>query len=263
MGSKNIIFIHGMFMTPLCWEQWLPYFEAHGYTCIAPAWPGRDKPIETLRAAHPDPQLGKLDLTAVVQHMAAEIRKLDEKPILIGHSMGGLAVQLLLQRDLAVAGVAIDSAPPAGVFTTKWSFLKANWPMINPFISKYQPRLMPFEAFQYAFVNTLPLAEQRAAYDRYVVPESRGIPRESLTSTARIDFKKPHPPLLLIAGSDDHIVPAALNKTNYSKYRASSQPSSSVTDFKEFAGRVHFIIGQKNWEEVAGYILGWLNEKGM
>ena len=122
---------------------------------------------------------------------------------------------------------------------------------------------MPFEAFQYAFVNTLSLVDQKAAYDRYVVPESRGIPRESLTSVARIDFKKPHPPLLLIAGSDDHIVPAALNKTNYSKYRASSQASSSVTDYKEFAGRVHFIIGQKNWEEVAGYILGWLNDKGM
>ena len=267
MESKNIVFIHGMFMTPLCWEQWLPYFQAKGYACTAPAWPGRDQPIETLRANHPDPQLGKLNLTAVVEHVAAIINKLDVKPILIGHSMGGLLVQLLLQRGLAVAGVAIDSAPPAGVFTTKWSFLKANWPMINPFISKSQPRSMPFEAFQYAFVNTLPLAEQKAAYDRYVVPESRGIPRESLTSAARIDFKKPHPPLLLIAGSDDHIIPAALNKTNFSKYRASAQasaqPSSPVTDYKEFAGRVHFIIGQKNWEEVAGYILGWLNEKGM
>jgi len=263
MKSKNIIFIHGMFMTPLCWEHWLPYFQDKGYNCTAPAWPGRDKPIETLRANHPDPQLGKLNLTAVVEHLAAQIKKLDDKPILIGHSMGGLAVQLLLQRGLAVAGVAIDSAPPAGVFTMKWSFLKANWPMINPFIPTSQPRAMPFEAFQYAFVNNLPLAEQKAAYDRYVVPESRRIPRESLTNTGKIDFTKPHPPLLLIAGSEDHIIPAALNKTNFSKYQAAAQASSSVTDYKEFAGRAHFIIGQKNWEEVAGYILGWLSEKGV
>jgi pimeloyl-ACP methyl ester carboxylesterase len=180
---------------------------------------------------------------------------LDEKPILIGHSMGGLAVQLLLQRDPVAAGVAIDSAPPMGVFTTKQSFLKSNWPHITPFVSQSSPIEMTFERFQYTFVNTLPLAEQRAAYDRYIVPESRRVPRESLT--ARIDFKKPHPPLLLIAGSADNIIPASLNKSNYAKYKA----SSSVTDFKEFAGRTHFIIGQKNWEEVSEYILTWLSEK--
>jgi pimeloyl-ACP methyl ester carboxylesterase len=259
MATKTIVFIHGMFMTPLCWEGWLPYFRDKGYTCIASPWPGRDKPVEALRAIHPDPQLGKLTLKDVLEHLANTIQGLDEKPILIGHSMGGLVVQLLLQRGLAVAGVAIDSAPPAGVFTTKWSFLKANFPMINPLISKNTPRMMSLADFQYAFVNTLPLEEQKAAYDRYVVPESRGVPRDSLTSTARIDFKKDHPPLLLIAGTEDHIIPAALNKTNHSKYQA----SSSVTDFKEFEGRVHFIIGQKNWEEGAGYILGWLNQKGV
>jgi alpha-beta hydrolase superfamily lysophospholipase len=263
MTSKTVVLIHGMFMTPLCWEQWLTHLQAKGYICIAPAWPGRDKPVESLRANHPDPQLGKLTLKNVVEHFTNTIRGLDEKPILIGHSMGGLVAQLLLQQGLGAAGVAIDSAPPAGVFTTKWSFLKANWPMINPFISKSTPRMMPFDAFQYAFVNTLPLEEQKAAYDRYVVPESRGVPRDSLTSTARIDFKKGHPPLLLIAGSEDHIIPASLNKTNYSKYLATSQTSASITDFKEFEGRVHFIIGQSNWQEVADYILAWLNEKGV
>jgi alpha-beta hydrolase superfamily lysophospholipase len=116
---------------------------------------------------------------------------------------------------------------------------------------------MTFERFQYTFVNTLPLAEQRAAYERYVVPESRRVSRESLT--ARVDFKKPHPPLLLIAGSADNIIPASLNKANYAKFKQ----SSSVTDFKEFAGRTHFIIGQKGWEEVADFVLAWLNEKGV
>ena len=175
----------------------------------------------------------------------------------MGHSMGGLIVQLLLQRDLVAAGVAIDSAPPLGVFTTKLSFLKSNWPHITPFVSQSSPIEMSFERFQYAFVNTLPLAEQRAAYDRYVVPESRRVPRNSLT--ARVDFKKPHSPLLLIAGSADNIIPASLNKSNYAKYKQ----SHSVTDFKEFAGRTHFIIGQKNWEEIADYVLVWFNEKGL
>jgi pimeloyl-ACP methyl ester carboxylesterase len=246
-----------MYMTPLCWEQWTAFFQAKGYTCIAPAWPGRDKPIEELR--RPDPQLGNLTLKAVVDGVAEKVKTLSEKPILIGHSMGALAVQILLQRDIAAAGVAIDSAPPLGVLTTRWEFLKSNWPHIDPLVPQSQPVEMSFERFQYAFVNSLPLEEQRAAYDRYVVPESRRVPAGSLTGLARIDFKKQHAPLLIIAGSNDHLIPASLNRTNFNKYKN----PASITDFKEFAGRTHFIIGQKNWEEVANYVAGWLRDKNI
>lgn len=257
MKAETVVFIHGMYMNSLCWEHWVAHFQAKGYPCLAPDWPGRSQPIEVLRKKPPDPQLGQLTLSRVLDHFADVIQSLGEKPIIIGHSMGGLVVQLLLQRNLAAAGIAIDSAPPMGVFTVKWSFLKSNWPHITPFVSQSSPIEMTFERFQYTFVNTLPLAEQRAAYKKYVVPESRRVPRESLT--ARADFEKPHPPLLLIAGSADHIIPASLNHSNYAKYKT----SPSVTDFKEFAGRTHFIIGQKDWEEVADYVLAWLSEKGM
>ena len=257
MKTKTVVFIHGMYMTPLCWEKWVDYFCAKGYKCFAPAWPGRDQSIETLRKRHPDPQLGSLTLSNVIEHLADTIKKLNEKPVLIGHSMGALAVQLLLQKDLAVAGIAIDSAPPMGVLTIEWPFLKANWPHITPFVSASSPIEMTFERFQYTFVNDLPLSDQREAFERYVVPESRRVPRESLT--ARIDFKKPHPPLLLIAGSADHLIPASLNKTNLAKYKA----SPSITDFKEFEGRTHYIIGQRNWEEVADYAIAWLDQKGI
>ena len=255
MTSKTIVLIHGMYMTPSCWEGWVSHIQSKGYSCQAPAWPGRDLTVEALRKAHPDPKLASLNLSAIIEAMAAFCKNLDEKPILIGHSMGGLVVQLLLQRDVALAGVAIDSAPPLGVFTASWPFLKSNWPHINPLASKSQPIRMTFERFQYTFVNSLPLEVQRAAYDRYVVPESRRVPAELLTSTARIDFKRAHPPLLLIAGSNDHLIPASLNRSNFNKYKQSSSPVA----LKEFAGRTHFIIGQENWEEVAGYILDWLN----
>ncbi len=257
MKSKTIVFIHGMYMTPLCWEHWLDYFQAKGYQCVAPPWPGREKPVGELRQSHPDPQLGNLTLSAVLRHLAGLIKEQEEKPILIGHSMGGLVVQILLQQDIAAAGVALDSAPPQGVFTASWPFLKSNWPHINPLAAQDQPIQMTFERFQYTFVNGLPLAEQRAAYDRYVVPESRRVPAESLTAVARIDFKKHHPPLLMIAGSNDHLIPASLNRANYSRYKQ----SPSTTDFKEFAGRTHFIVGQENWEEVAGHIASWLDDK--
>ena len=114
MKSKTILFIHGMYMTPLCWEHWLEYFQAKGYRCVAPAWPGRDKPVEELRKQHPDPDLGQLTLSRVIRYFDSQVRLLDEKPILIGHSMGALIVQSLLQKDVAVAGVAIELGTAPG-----------------------------------------------------------------------------------------------------------------------------------------------------
>ena len=254
MKSKTIVLIHGMFMTPLCWEKWIPYYKAKGYHVLAPAWPGRDLPVETLRKNHPNPELPKLKLGAIVEHFTSLIQGLDEKPAILGHSMGGLVVQLLLQRDVAVAGVAIDPAPPAGVFTTEFSFLKANFPAINPFLLG-QPVMMSFEQFQYAFVNTLPLEDQRAIYNRYCVPESRGVPTSSLGAAGKVDFSRPRRPLLITAGEKDHIIPASLTRANYGKYQA-----PSVTDFKEFAGRDHFLIGSRGWEEVADFSLAWLEK---
>jgi pimeloyl-ACP methyl ester carboxylesterase len=153
--------------------------------------------------------------------------------------------------------VAIDSAPPAGVFTTRWSFLRSNWPMISPFASG--PHQTTYQQFCYAFVNGLPGTEQRAAYDRYVVPASRRIPRDSQGGVGRIDFVRPHAPLLLVAGGDDHIIPASLNRTNHARYRRSPSPAELV----EFPGRNHFIIGQAGWEEVADRVAAWLSTHGL
>jgi pimeloyl-ACP methyl ester carboxylesterase len=253
MKTKTIVLIHGMFMNHICWEQWIPHLESHGLHVIVPAWPGRSRPVEELRSAHPDRELAKLTLADVTAHMAGLIKGLAEKPAVIGHSMGGLVVQLLLQQDLVAAGIAIDPAPPAGVFTTEWSFIKSNSPAINPLLVN-QPALMTFEQFQYAFVNTLPLDEQRAAYDRYVVPESRRVPLSSLGPAGKVDFGRPRRPLLITAGEKDHIIPASLNRANYKKYRG-----PSVTDFREFAGRDHFLIGSRGWQEIADTCLGWLD----
>ena len=177
MKQKTILFIHGMYMNSLCWEHWVPGYQAKGFKCITPDWPGRNQSIDVLRRNNPDPKLGSLTLSNVVDFMRKQIEQLNEKPIIVGHSMGGLVVQLLLQQGVAAAGVAISSAPPMGVFSTKFSFFKSNWPHITPFTSLGEPVQMSFERFQYAFANTLPLAEQLAAFERYVVPESRRVPR--------------------------------------------------------------------------------------
>lgn len=242
-------------MTPLCWEHWEQHFQRHGYRTLAPAWPEHDAPIDVQRKLHPSARLAALTLDVVVEHYRTFLRGLDEKPILIGHSMGGLIVQLLLQEGLGAVGIAIDGAPPKGLISLKYSFLKSNWPAISPSAKIDEPILMSFAAFQYAFVNTLPLAEQQAAYARYVVPESRRIGKGPTTKAAQIDFKKARPPLLLIAGGADHIIPASLNRANYNKYRK----TPAITDFREFPGRTHWTLAQDGWQEVADYVLNWLS----
>src|SRR5258706_5231934 len=124
--TKNIVFVHGAWVTGLCWEKFDGYFESKGYTCSATNWPCKDKPVEALKK-NPDPGLAKLGIAEIVDHYDRIIRAMSEPPILIGHSFGGLFVQILLDRGLGSAGVAIDSAPPKGVFPFYPSVVSANF----------------------------------------------------------------------------------------------------------------------------------------
>ena len=114
--AKTVLFIHGMFMNVLCWEKWIPRFKAGGYKVVAPSWKFHEGEPATLRAQHPNPALGKLTLEDVVNQCADIARGFEEKPIIIGHSMGGLVAQILLNRDLGAGGAAIDPAASRGVY---------------------------------------------------------------------------------------------------------------------------------------------------
>ena len=254
--TRTVVFVHGMFMTPLCWADWEKHFQARGFTTIAPAWPEHNKPLDEQRRAHPSAKLAKLTLYDVLELYRAEIKRLPEPPILIGHSMGGLIVQLLLSEGLGAAGIAVDSAPPKGVISLKYSFLKSNWPMINPSAKLDEPIHLGVDAFRYAFANTRPPSEQEAAYARFVVPESRRIGKGPTTDDAAIDFGRARAPLLFIAGSEDHIIPASLNRKNLGRYES----TPAITDFREFAGRDHLLIAEEGWQELADYVLAWLDK---
>lgn len=252
MKSKTIVFVHGLFQNPKSWDAWKQYFHARDYICHAPPYPYHEGYPRELRE-NIDARLGALTFKQVTEQLSRFVDKLPEKPILVGHSMGGLVVQKLVSTDRGVAGVCIDTAPPRGVFSFKWSFLRANLPTINP-LKGNSPCLPSVEWFHYAFCNTMTLEQTKIEYDKYVVPESRNIPRSSTQSDGAIDFHKPHAPLLFIAGEKDHIIPSSLNQKNYRAYT----DRNSVRDFKEFAGRTHYICGQENWQEVAAYILDWI-----
>jgi len=254
-ATKTIVLVHGLFVNPQSWNRWKAWFEDKGYTVHAPANPLHSGDPASLRT-NPDGALGKLNFEDVVHNLVRFIDALPEKPILIGHSLGGLAVQKLIAMGKGVAGVLIDGAAPAGIITFKWSFVKSNFPVINP-LKGNTPFYPTKKWFHYTFGNTLTREESDQVFEKYVVPESRNIARGTLKSFAKIDFKQPHAPLLFIAGEKDHIIPAALNKKNFNAYKH----AGSKRAYKEFAGRSHYTVGEKGWEEVAGYVLNWLREK--
>jgi pimeloyl-ACP methyl ester carboxylesterase len=259
MGSiktKNIVFVTGAFVNSSSWDDWQSYFQAKGYTTTAPPWPFKNGTSDELRKKQPnDRDLAALTLTEVIDSYVKVVKSFSEKPIVIGHSLGGLMTQIIVNRDLAAAGVAIHPVPPLGVFPYEFSFLKAGWKALGLFSSLKKTYLMSFKDWQYAFVNGMPLKEQREAYDKYTIPESKTVARGGLTNAAKVDFKKSHPPLLITSGSEDTIIPAHLNIRNYNRY----VKNDSVLNYKEFPGRNHFVLGQPTWKEDADYILEWLS----
>jgi len=255
--SKTIVFITGAFVSNSCWDEWKSYFESKGYTTIAPPWPYKDAPADVLRKRQPnDTDLAALTLTEVIDHYADIVKSFPEKPIVIGHSLGGLMTQIIVNRDLPAAGVAIHPVPTLGVFPYEFSFLKAGWKSLGLFTSIKKTYLMSFKDWQYAFVNGMPLAEQKAAYEALTIPESKTVARGGLSSAAKVDYDKPHPPLLITSGDKDNIIPAHLNIRNFRRYKK----NGSVLEYKEFKGRNHFVLGQPTWKEDADYILEWLDK---
>jgi pimeloyl-ACP methyl ester carboxylesterase len=253
-SSGSIVFIAGTFIGSNCWDEWKSYFESEGYKCISPAWPHKDASPEELRNRPSNDPIASNTLTSVTNHYVSILNALPEKPILIGHSLGGLIVQLLLQRELGVAGVAIHSFPPQGVNRFWLSFLKAIWEAMVLFRSVKHTYLMSFNKWRYTIANGMNYEQQKELYYQYAIPESKKMIREAFNCVAKIDFNKPHPPLLITSGSNDKLIPASLNYSNYKKYGN----GHSVTEFIEFKAHTHLVFGVPAWKKEADAILHWL-----
>ncbi|MFL5758950.1 MAG: alpha/beta hydrolase [Thermomicrobiales bacterium] len=257
----TIMLIHGLYLTPRSWDGWIDRFQQKGFQVLAPAWPGLEGEVEQLKA-DPSP-IARQNVTEILDHYENIIRGLDSPPIVMGHSFGGAFTQLLVDRGLGSAAVAIESAAVRGVRDLPLSTLKSGLPLLrNPFLRHRAIMLTP-EQFNYGFTNTFPAAEAAKVYERYAIPGSRNVLLEgafcnfNLKTALRVDFtKNDRAPLLFIAGGEDHVIPLPVNKHNAEKYST----STAVTDYKEYPGRAHFTMKQEGWEEIADYALDWATQ---
>jgi pimeloyl-ACP methyl ester carboxylesterase len=259
-SAPPVVLVHGLWLTPRSWEGWKERFEARGHRVLAPAWPRMQGEVEDVRR---DPSaLNGLGVTEIVDHYEGMIRGLDRPPVIMGHSFGGLVTELLLDRGLGAAGVAISPAPVKGVLRLPPAQLRSAFPVLsNPANRNRTVELTP-KQFHYAFTNTMAEDEAKAAYDRYQVPgPGRVIFQAAFANfnpraVTKVDFSKDDRPSLLVMGNDkDHTVPASVSK-EAAKRLGKSQ---AVVDYKEFAGRPHFTAGAPGWEEVADYAIEWAN----
>ncbi len=251
---QTVVLIHGMWMTPRSWDDWVQYYRARGYEALAPGWPGVKDPQETRR----DPSALKgLRLAQIVDHYEQVVQGLDRPPVIIGHSFGGLTAQLLLNRGLGAAGVAIGTAPPKGILVLPLSTLRSGFPALkNPF---NRDGLCPLsvQQFRYRFTNTLSEADSKRIYDEHYIPGANRPFFDALGSPASVESgMDARPPLLLIAGSLDHISPPSLNQ----KVLELQSKAPSPTELKTYNGRTHLMAGMDGWEEIADAALNWALE---
>jgi len=257
-SQGTVLFITGAFIGNNCWDEWKLYFESKGYTCIAPAWPYKEASPEELRNKPAIDAITSNTVASLTTYFVSIISDLNEKPILIGHSLGGLIVQVLMQREMGVVGVAMHSFPPQGINKFRLSFVKAIWEAMVLFSSGKTTYLMSFNKWRYAVANGLDFEQQKELYYLYATPESKKIIREAFSCVAKIDFGKPHPPLLITSGSKDKLIPASVNYNNYKKYAN----DNSVTEYMEFKTHTHLVFGVPQWKEEADAVLHWLQGFG-
>lgn len=255
MNITTIVLINGLWMTALSWEHWARHYTDKGYCVIAANWPGMDGDVAQLRG---DPStLASLGLPEVVDHHEHLIRELETAPIIIGHGLGGLVAQILLDRGWGAAGVAIASASVKGIARLPLSMLKLAF---SALVKSFSNRAASLSAQQFrrALTNSLTESESVEAFNRYTVPAPNRVLLQtafanfSPHSAATINFRNDtRAPLLLVAGGRDRLAPPSLVKANFDLY----QESKADTDYKEFPDQANFTFLQET--KVADYVLGW------
>ena len=260
----TIVLIHGFWVTPRSWEHWKSRYESRGYRVLTPAYPGFEVEVEALRA-DPTP-IEELSVPAVIEHLEGVVGELEAPPILMGHSAGGVFTQILLDHGYGAVGVAINSAPTEGVKRVPLSQIKASFPVLKNPANRHKAVGFTPEQWHYVFTNTFSEEDSLALYERYHVPASGRVFWGSALANIHpghddtyVNYNNDaRAPLLFISGSEDHLMPPSLQRSNAKHYK-----SKTLTEVKEFEGRAHLMPAQEGWEEVADYALDWATKNAM
>ncbi|MDS9468801.1 alpha/beta hydrolase [Paracoccus sp. MBLB3053] len=250
--SSTIMLIHGAWLNSLSWENFKARYQAAGHRVISPDWPHDERSPPELRA-YPRPELAYVNQRHIVDTYAARISKLAEAPILIGHSLGGVFVQHLLDRGLGAAGVAINPAPTPGVPLYPHA-IRSALPVFSDSFSWRKAKVMSRKFFATRFAQTARRDQVDALYDRYIVPTPGRVYWNGVVNPIKIRWDNPdRAPLLLIGGELDLIADAKMTAAIWRK----QSRAPSRTDLKIFPGRSHWTCLDAGWETVADYALDW------
>jgi non-heme chloroperoxidase len=257
-GLTPVVFVHGLWLLPSSWDRWVEVFDAAGYVALTPGWP--DDPETTAEAsAHPEVFAHK-SIGEVADHFAAIIAALAVKPAVIGHSVGGLLVQILAGRGLAAVSVAIDPAPFRGVLPLPISALRSASAALGNPANRNRAVPLTYDQFRYAFANAVPEDEAKELYETFAVPAS-GLPLFQAAAAnlnpwteAKVDTGNPgRGPMLLISGEKDHTVPWAITNASYKQ----QSRNKGVTEIVEIPNRGHALTIDSGWRDVAGTALAF------
>jgi pimeloyl-ACP methyl ester carboxylesterase len=255
-----VVFIHGLWLHATSWNPWLEVFRTAGYDPIAPGWPNEPDTVEQSRR-HPE-LVADTTIDDATEHYATIIDALDTSPIIIGHSVGGLVAQKLLGQGIGRAAVAIDPAQIKGVLPLPLAQIRAALPTLGNPANLHRAKSLTRKHFRYSFGNTLPPQESDALYDQWAIPAparplfQAALANMTLHSEAAVATdNQTRGPLLLISGTEDHIVPDAVTRATHEQYRH----SSAVTDLERIEHRGHSLTVDSGWREVADSILLWLS----
>jgi non-heme chloroperoxidase len=258
-GLQPVVFVHGLWLLPSSWARWAALFEEAGYTAVTPSWPDDPATVEEANA-HPEVFAHKT-VGQIADHVGAVVQGLTRKPAIIGHSFGGLMVQILAGRGLSAATVAIDPAPFRGVLPLPFSALKSAWPVLGNPANYNRAVPLTFEQFRFGFANAVSQEEATELYETYAVPTS-GVPLfQAATANlnpwteAQADTENPdRGPLLVISGEKDNTVPWAIANASFHQ----QQKNPGVTEIIEMKNRGHALVIDSGWREVADTALAFI-----
>jgi pimeloyl-ACP methyl ester carboxylesterase len=241
-----------MYCKSWVWEKYIPFFEERGWKCVTTTL--RHHNIEA--GQPPPPELATTSLLDYVTDLEAEISALDETPVIMGHSMGGLLAQMLAARGLARAAVLLTPAAPAGVLALAPSVLKCFADVMTTWAFWRKSFHPTFESAQWAFLEGFPAEEQRGVWERLVYESGRAIFEIGMwpidgRHAARVDPGEITCPLLVISGGRDRATPASVVRKVAARY-------GSLATYRNFEDDAHWVLAQKGWENVAEAVAGWL-----